>query len=99
MKYEEVIKNIYSLREDILKNGTGLRDFRLKIDILNQINSVFFQSTSIPEVLAIRPNPNFSLVMFESTTLSIIQALKLDYKFLRKEVVGSSTKYLFKRNN
>ena len=99
MNNEEIVKSIYSLRDDILKNSIGIRDFRLKIDILNQINSIFFVTTSIPEILVIQPNKDFSLNMFENAILGIIHSLNLEYTFFRKEVVGSSTKYIFKLKN
>ena len=98
MNYE-MIKAIYQLRDETLKDNTGLRDYRLRIDILNQINYYLFPMTTVPDYIGIKYNPVFSPIMFETSTANIFKSLGWSYKFWRKEMAGSSTIYIYKKQN
>lgn len=96
MNYEEMIKAIYQLRDETLKDNTGLRDYRLRIDILNQINYYLFPMTTVPDYIGIKYNPVFSPIMFETSAASILKSLGWSYTFWRKEMIGSSTIYIYR---
>lgn len=80
MKYEEIVKNIYQMREELFNSESFFKD--LELDILAQINFQFFISNSIvPTTICIEPHLKYSQDLFEYASVKIFTQLQLPHKF------------------
>ncbi len=95
MKYKEIVKEIYKMRDSILSSVASSKE--IDLTILSQINSQFFLSPdTIPEILCLELTSPYSAENFESTVVKLLKQLGLENKLLRKEHLPSKSFYFFK---